>query len=59
MNIKYTEVIQFIAWLFGEIIRLTQKGTYEELELLSETVKDAKRKYKKRRAKLEKGTAIL
>ena len=59
MNNKYIEVIQFMAWLFGEIIRLAKKGTYPELELLSKTVKSAKREYKKKRAQVKGGNKIL
>lgn len=53
MNEQFLECIRFIAWLFEEIIRLTKKGTIEELGLLSTTLKTAQDTYNKGRDKLK------
>ena len=61
MNEKFATCIQFIAWLFQEITRLTEKGTIEELSLLTTTLRASQDTYNKERKKLKskKGKPIL
>lgn len=54
MNINYAKIMRFGAWLFKEIVRLTNNGTIEELELLVKELESIKQRYGKNRKRLKR-----
>ena len=59
MNNCFKNIFKFMAWLFSEIIRLTQEGTIEEAKLLEDKLITTQQLYEEHRKELKKTHKIL
>lgn len=55
MHLDYAKVMRFGAWLFKEIVNLTNRGTVEELSLLVKELESVKQRYSKGKRRLKSG----